>query len=185
MIQLPPGPFDIVYADPAWSYRGREQFGFAGDVGVSTGGAVQQYETLSLTEICHLPVPEITAPDCLLFMWVTSPLLEDGLQALHSWGFEFGTIAFVWDKQRINPGYYTLSQVEVCLVGKQGRIPSPRGARNERQFLSELRGEHSAKPAEVRARIERMFPTQRRLEMFARERSPGWAVWGDDPRVAA
>lgn len=180
MIELPPGPFDIVYADPAWSYRGREQFGFQGDVGVSTGGATKQYETLSLTEICYMPVPEITAPDALLFLWVCGPLLEDGLQCLHSWGFEFAQVAFAWEKQRTNPGYYTMTSVELCLVGKQGRIPQPRGSRNERQFLSELRTEHSAKPSEVRARIERMFPEQRKVELFARGRYPGWTVWGNE-----
>jgi N6-adenosine-specific RNA methylase IME4 len=177
---LPPGPFPIIYADPAWSYRGREQFGFAGDVGVSIGGAIKQYKTMTLADICRLPVSEVTERDALLFLWVTSPLLEDGLQCLHSWGFEFCTIGFVWEKGRINPGFYTLSSVELCLVGKQGRIPQPRGSRNERQFLSELRGEHSAKPDEVRARIERMFPTQRKLEMFARTRAAGWEGWGDE-----
>lgn len=176
----PSGPFSIVYADPPWSYRGREQFGFSGDVGRSTGGAVQQYETMSLTDICGLPVPEITTADALLFLWVTSPLLPDGLECMRAWGFEFATVAFVWDKQRTNPGYYTLSQCELCLVGKQGRIPQPRGARNERQFLSELRGTHSAKPDEVRARIDRMFPAQSKIELFARGTpAPGWTAWGD------
>jgi N6-adenosine-specific RNA methylase IME4 len=97
-----------------------------------------------------------------------------------AWGLDYATVAFVWDKQRTNPGYYTLSQVELCLVGKSGIIPQPRGSRNERQFLSELRGEHSTKPAEVRNRISKMFPEQRKLEMFARERVAGWDAWGRD-----
>lgn len=180
MIPLPSGQFAIVLADPPWSYRGQEQFGFAGDVGIGTGGAVHHYPTMPLAEICALPVPEITERDALLFLWVTSPLLPDGLQVLASWGFAFATVAFVWDKQATNPGYYTMSSTELCLVGKQGRIPQPRGARNERQFVSEHRGRHSAKPAEVRARIERMFPTQRRVELFSRERVAGWEAWGNE-----
>lgn len=172
--------YPIIYADPPWAYRGREQFSFAGDVGVSTGGAVKQYPTMSLPELCRLPVHQITADDALLFLWVTSPLLVDGIAVMRAWGFDYATVAFVWDKRATNPGYYTLSQVELCLVGKHGRIPRPRGSRSERQLLSELRTTHSAKPAEVRARIERMFPSVPRIELFARVRAPRWDVWGRD-----
>lgn len=175
---LPPGPFQVVYADPAWSYRGRKQFGFAGDVGVDTGGAINQYETLSVDEICSLRVADIADRDALLFLWATSPLLPDAMQVMSAWGFAYATVGFVWDKQRTNPGYYTLSQVELCLVGKRGRIPSPRGSRKERQFLSEERGAHSAKPEEVARRIEAMFPTQAKVELFARAHRANWTSWG-------
>lgn len=171
--------FEIILADCPWHYRGRKQFGFAGDVGVDTGGAVCQYNTMTVEELCALPVPLIAAKNSLLFHWVTSPCLEDGVRVMHAWGFEYATVAFAWDKQRTNPGYYTLSQVELCLVGKRGSIPQPRGSRNERQFISSLRGRHSAKPVEVQRRIERMFPAQRKLELFAREQRPGWTVWGN------
>ena len=87
---------------------------------------------------------------------------------------------FVWDKQRVNPGFYTLSQCELCLVFKHGRIPAPRGARNVRQLVSEKRSAHSQKPDEVRRRIEAMFPYARRIELFARERAEGWTPWGLD-----
>jgi N6-adenosine-specific RNA methylase IME4 len=182
---LPTGPFGIIYADPAWSYRGRKQFGFAGDVGVDTGGAINQYETLSVEEICSLRVADIAANDALLFLWATSPLLPDAMQVMDAWGFDYATVGFVWDKQRTNPGYYTLSQCELCLVGKRGRIPSPRGSRNERQFLSEKRGPHSAKPDEVARRIEAMFPAQAKVELFARRHRAGWASWGNEPQEAA
>ena len=174
--------YGVIYADPPWSYRGRKQFGFAGDVGVDSGGAVDKYPTMSVDDICAIPVTSVAAADSLLFMWVTSPLLPDGLKVMSAWGFQYATVAFVWDKQRTNPGYYTLSQCEICIVGKRGRIPKPRGSRKERQFLSEERGEHSAKPEEVRQRIARMFPDQRRLEMFARVGSQSldgsWDRWG-------
>jgi len=84
----------------------------------------------------------------------------------------------VWDKQKTNPGFYTLSQCELCLVFKRGRIPQPRGARNIRQLVSAGRGPHSEKPAEVRQHIEAMFPTQSRIELFSREHAPGWTAWG-------
>ena len=66
------------------------------------------------------------------------------------------------------------------MVFKRGRIPQPRGARNIRQFISEKRTKHSKKPNEVRHRIEQMFPTQRKIELFAREFADGWDVWGLD-----
>lgn len=181
MTQLPAGPFDVIYADPPWDYAGREQFGFAGDVGVSTGGgAIKQYRTMPLTEICGLPVLEATAPSAILFLWTTGPQLAAAFDVIEAWGFGYATVAFVWDKERINPGYYTLSQTEFCLAAKRGRIPQPRGARNVRQMVRETRGQHSAKPAEVRTRIARMFPGQRKLELFARARAAGWEAWGNE-----
>lgn len=186
-MSLPTGTFNIIYADPPWSYRGRKQFGFAGDVGVDTGGAINQYPTMSVEEICALPVGQIVAEDALLFLWTTGPmLLTDAPKVISAWGFEYATVAFVWDKQKTNPGYYTLSQTEFCLVAKSNKIPQPRGTRNERQWLtepeliSEMRGKHSAKPLEARKRIERMFPTQSKIELFARELAPGWASWGNE-----
>lgn len=78
------------------------------------------------------------------------------------------------------PGSYTMSQCELCLVFKRGRIPKPRGARNVRQFLSEERREHSQKPEEIRKRIEEMFPTQNKIELFARQNVEGWKCIGND-----
>ncbi len=86
----------------------------------------------------------------------------------------------------MNPGHYTLSQCELCLVFRRGRIPTPRGSRNERQLVAAPRGAHSEKPAEVRRRIERMFPGQKKIELFARTRAPGWEAWGRDaPALSA
>ncbi len=117
----------------------------------------------------------------------TGPLLlTDVPKLIEAWGFEYATVAFVWDQKRTNPGYYTLSQAEFCVVAKRGRIPQPRGARNVRQWvdfpdvITEIRGKHSAKPAVVRARIAEMFPTQRKIELFARERVDGWDGWGKE-----
>lgn len=172
--------YEIIYSDPPWSYRGRKQFGFAGDVGIDSGGAVMHYETLQVKEICKLNVKNISAENCLLFIWVPNPLLPDGLEVIQAWGFKYATIAFIWYKQRTNPGYYTMSECEVCYVAKKGKIPFPRGSRNERQFIEQLRGKHSAKPAEVRNRINKMFPSQKKIELFARERVEGWDAWGNE-----
>ena len=132
-------------------------------------------------DICAIDVESIAMKDCLLFLWATSPTLPVAFDVIKAWGFRYATVAFVWDKKNINPGYYTLSQCEICLVAKKGKIPQPRGARNVRQFLSEKRTAHSAKPEEVRRRIELMFPDQRKIELFHRgPPATGWTCWGNE-----
>lgn len=181
MTQFPPLPdrrYGVIYADPPWDYRGQLQH--AGVDSGDTGGAVRHYGTVTSAELAGLPVLEIAEADCLLFLWATSPHLDQAIELGKAWGFEWATVAFVWDKQRVNPGFYTMSQCELCLVFKRGRIPRPRGARNVRQLVSERRGVHSAKPEEVRRRIERMFPEQAKIELFARGPAPGWDTWGNE-----
>ena len=173
---LPERRYSIIYADPPWDYKGQLQH--AGPGSGDTGGAERHFPTVTLRDLKELPVLEIAEPDSLLFLWATSPHLDQAIDLGKAWGFDWATIAFVWDKQRVNPGFYTMSQCELCLVFKHGRIPRPRGARNQRQMVSELRGRHSEKPTEVRKRIERMFPDQSKLEMFARSPAEGWDVWG-------
>lgn len=184
MNDFPATKFDIIYADPPWCYRGRKQFGFAGDV-------AEQYSTLTVKELSALRVTDLAAEDCLLYLWATSPLLEDALDVMRAWDFEFSTVAFVWDKVRTNPGYYTMSQAEFVLVGKQGKIPLPRGSRNERQWfydhmpetVQEMRTQHSRKPSAIRKRIEIMHPEQRKIELFAREQAVGWTAWGNEVQL--
>ena len=168
----------MIYADPPWDYRGQLQH--AGVDSGDTGGAIRHYGTVTSADLAALPISGIAEADCLLFLWATSPHLDQAIELGKAWGFEWATVAFVWDKQRVNPGFYTMSQCELCLVFKRGRIPRPRGARNVRQLVSERRGAHSAKPEEVRRRIERMFPEQAKIELFARGRAPGWDTWGDE-----
>ena len=170
--------YSIIYTDPPWDYKGQKQH--AGKGKPTTGGAATHYPTLKLSELKGLPIDQLAAPDCLLFMWATSPHLDQAIDLIKAWGFQWATVAFVWDKQRVNPGFYTMSQVELCLVGKRGRIPQPRGARNVRQLVSVCREKHSRKPDEVRRRIDLMFPEHKKIELFAREHAPGWDVWGDE-----
>jgi N6-adenosine-specific RNA methylase IME4 len=170
--------YDIIYADPPWDYKGQKQH--SGKGGKDTGSAAKHYGTLKLSDLKQLPVAEIAADDCLLFMWSSSPHLDQGIDLMKAWGFKWATVGFVWNKMRVNPGFYTMSQCELCLIGKRGRIPEPRGARNVRQLVESLRGAHSVKPAEVRERIVEMFPTQSKIELFARQRADGWDAWGDE-----
>lgn len=175
---LPDKKYSIIYADPPWDYKGQRQH--TGAKGKDSGGADKHYPTVKLNDLKALDVAGITEQDALLFMWVSSPHLDQGLDLLVAWGFRYATVAFVWYKEATNPGFYTMSQCEICLVGKRGKIPQPRGARNIRQFLSEKRGRHSQKPDEIRKRIEQMFPFHQRIELFSRDNHPGWDVWGNE-----
>lgn len=183
---LPPGPYDILCADPPWDYGGKMQYdrscikaeneGFEKDIFLSA--ASFQYPTVKLRDLMALDVGSVAAADSLLFLWTTGPQLAYAVALGEAWGFQYKTVAFVWDKQAHNPGRYTLSQTEFVLAFKRGRFPTPRGARNVRQLISERRRGHSEKPAAVLEGITRMFPAQRKLELFARRGFPGWDSWG-------
>lgn len=173
---LPDAEFDVLYADPPWDYRGQLQHNGTG--GSDTGGAQRHYATVTLEDLRRLPVQTIAAASSLLFMWSSSPHLEQAIALGKAWDFDWATVAFVWNKIRTNPGFYTLSQCELCLVFRRGSIPQPRGARNIRQYVESVRGKHSEKPDEVRTRIAAMFPRQRKIELFARDQTPGWHAWG-------
>jgi N6-adenosine-specific RNA methylase IME4 len=188
---LPEKKYHVIYADPPWDYGGKLQFDKSSKSademdwgkGIFISAAKFKYPTLKIDELKKIPINKIAENDCLLFLWVTNPHLAQGIELGHSWGFEYKTVAFVWDKMVHNPGKYTLSFCELCLVFKRGRIPSPRGSRNERQLVHSKREEHSKKPEEVRYAIERMFPSQSKMELFARSKSPKWDVWGLDVRA--
>ncbi len=173
---FPKGRFDVIYADPPWDYKGQLQHNGAGNR--DTGGAQRHYPTVTLDDLENLDVMSISADDSLLFMWSSSPHLDQAIHLGKAWGFDWATVAFVWNKMKVNPGYYTMSQCELCLVFKRGKIPNPRGARNVKQYLEAERERHSAKPDEARQRIEEMFPGQKKIELFARVSVKGWKAWG-------
>ena len=183
---LPSEKYDVIYADPPWDYGGKMQYdkssiksinvGFEKNVFISAANF--KYPTLKLKELKELDVNSIAADDCILFMWTTGQQMANSIELGKAWGFEYKTIAFVWDKQVHNPGRYTLSQTEFVLAFKKGRFPSPRGARNVRQLLSIHRGEHSEKPEKVIDGITKMFPEQKKIELFARNNYIGWDNWG-------
>jgi len=183
---LPNEKFDIIYADPPWDYNGKMQFdktsrkadnvNFRKKIFISS--AAFKYPTLHTSQMMSLPVHTIAKNDSLLFMWATNPHLAQAIQLGEAWGFEYKTVAFIWDKMAHNPGQYTLSNCELCLLFKRGRIPRPRGARNVQQLVRSPRRAHSMKPDEIRRAIEKMFPTQQRIELFARRASKAWSTWG-------
>lgn len=187
---LPDERYDIIYADPPWDYGGKMQFDKSSksadkiDLGkkIFISAANFKYPTVKTKDLKKIPISEIANDDCLLFMWVTNPHLAQGIELGEAWGFTYKTVAFVWNKMVHNPGQYTMSYCELCLVFKKGRIPRPRGARNIKQLIEVPRTKHSKKPQEARHNIEKMFPSQRKIELFAREENENWDVWGLDVR---
>ena len=186
--ELPEKRYDIIYADPPWDYGGKMQFDksskSAEEIDLSKNifisSANFNYPTLKTKELKKIPVQDISKEDCLLFMWVTNPHLAQGIELGQTWGFEYKTVAFVWDKMAHNPGQYTLSYCELCLLFKRGKIPRPRGARNVKQLVRVKRTNHSEKPLLVIEGIEKMFPGQEKIELFAKGKPKGWDAWGLD-----
>ena len=183
---LPEKKYQVIYADPPWDYGGKMQYdktvikaenvGFEKKIFLSS--AEFKYPTIKLKDLKTLNVSSIADDDCILFMWTTGPQMANSIELGKAWGFEYKTVAFVWDKMIHNPGRYTLSQTEFVLAFKRGKFPQPRGARNIRQMVAVHRGAHSAKPVEVINGITRMFPEQLKIELFARNNYVGWDNWG-------
>ncbi len=185
---LPNKKYDVIYADPPWHYNGKLQFDKSGTVEKNSGwkdrifisSACFQYPTIPTEELKKLPVQQIAKDNSLLFLWTTNPHLAQAIELGVAWGFEYKTVVFVWNKMNHNPGHYTLSYCELCLLFKRGRIPTPRGARNVKQLIEVPRNRHSEKPIEAARSIIKMFPYQSRIELFARDSKEGYDAWGLD-----
>jgi N6-adenosine-specific RNA methylase IME4 len=167
----------VIYADPPWPW---ETFGPLGRI---RSCADHHYPLAALDEIKALPVAPLAAEDTALLMWGTWPRLPDVLETIKAWGFVYKTNAFVWIKQTSDSGlhtgmgYYTRSNSEFCLLATRG---SPlRLAKDIHQVVMAPVGEHSAKPEEVRRRIERLIAGPY-LELYGRKPVPGWTVWGNE-----
>ena len=170
--------YHTIYADPPWMERG---------AGKIKRGADRHYSLMSTKEIRALDVPSIAAPDCWLFLWVTNNFLEDGLDVMKAWGFQYKT-TIVWVKMKdsrlqIGLGQYFRGASELCLFGTKGHLPYKTDENGKRlqgvtAILAE-RTRHSKKPDAMRAMIERVSYGPY-VELFAREPHPGWDVWGNE-----
>ena len=158
----PDGTFGVIYADPPWTYR---------DLG-HTRRIDRQYPIMLTTEIAALPVSAIALPDSVLFLWITAPLLPDGLQVLDAWGFTYRS-HMVWDKKVFGLGHYARIQHELLLIGIKGR-PGPVADHNIPSVIRAKRGKHSVKPVEAYVAIERMYPALSKIELFARHQRASW-----------
>ena len=167
--ELPDGKFALIYADPPWQYD------FAED---EDRAIENHYPTMPLAELEVLPVADLAAEDCLLWLWTTSPKLREAMRLIEAWGFEYKT-SLVWVKDKIGMGYYARQQHELLLVAKRGNPPAPAPEDRPPSVISAPRTAHSAKPEEVYSILERLYPEVAKVELFARSRRPGWAAWGN------
>ena len=181
---LPKHHFGVVYADPPWSYVTWSEKG-------SGRSASQHYHVLSAGEIRGLPVSRLAAENCVLVMWATWPCLPEAIKLIEAWGFVYKTAAFDWMKADVSTidlfpdpktadmklGHWTRSNSEPCLLATRGA--PKRLSASVRMGIIEPCRQHSRKPSCVYERIERLVAGPY-LELFARNRRPGWTSWGNE-----
>lgn len=161
----------VVLCDPPWRY----EFSLT-----TTRNIENQYPTMTLDEICALgeQLNERCFPDALLFLWVPSPKVPQGIVVLKAWGFEYKTCA-IWDKGTIGMGYYFRQQHELLFVAARGKPLVPPESDRPSSVLKYKRGKHSEKPEAVYVLLETWYPEVNKLEMFQRQPRKGWMGWGD------
>lgn len=167
--------YNIILADPPWTYQDKN----------CNGACLRHYKTMSLKEIKELPIKELAYKDSVLFIWITYPMLREGLEVIKSWGFKYKTIAFQWIKLNKNNrkpfyglGRWTRGNTEACFLATKGK--PKRINRDVFQIIKSPRREHSRKPIEQYKLIEQLMGNLPRVELFARERIQGWDAWGDE-----
>lgn len=174
--------FKIIYADPPWSFKN-----------VNTGGSLKSgsssvYPVMTLPEICSLPIDSICDDNCVLFMWWVASQPQEALDVVKAWGFKLKTMSgFDWrkltkhGKPYFGMGFWTRMGSEDCLIAVRGK--PARACASVRSCFSAPVGKHSEKPACVRDMIVQLCGDLPRIELFARERVPGWSCWGNELRL--
>lgn len=170
--------YGLIYADPPWRFQNYSEAG-------EEKNPVAHYDCMDYTDLADLPVRDLAAKDCWLVMWATAPLLDLGIELLGDWGFDFIT-AGAWAKESktgssvaFGTGYVRRSAAEFYLIGKHGEPRLKDGAASIRNLIWSPIREHSRKPDEMIAEIEASFDGPY-VELFSRQRRPGWASWGND-----
>ena len=141
---------------------------------------------MTLQDIKDLPIDKIRADPCMLFLWVTFPLLQEGLDVMRSWGFKHITVGFTWVKTNSNGspffgvGSYTKSNAEICLLGGYGRIHKLVKNNTVSSVILSKKTKHSEKPHIVRDKIVKLVGDIPRIELFARHKVKGWDAWGNE-----
>lgn len=169
------GKYRIIYADPPWKYNDRLVDGY--------GPAEYHYPTLTIEELCSLPIKELADDNSVLFLWVTSPLLESSFVVIRAWGFDYKA-SFIWDKIKHNMGHYNSVRHEFLLICTRGNC-TPENMKLYDSVQGIERKEHSEKPEEFRTIINDLYPSGKRIELFARRKVEvdGWETWGNEPTI--
>lgn len=182
LIGVPHGHYRAISADPPWRFKTWSDTR-------QHKSAQRYYDVMTTNDIAELPVSKLAADDCMLFLWAINPMIPQALDVMKSWGFTYKTIAFTWAKTtprtdwtwapkwHIGLGYWTRANTETCLLGTRGK--PERVGRDVRQLLIAPRREHSRKPDEFYSSVERLVSGPY-LELFSRQRRPGWTCWGNE-----
>lgn len=167
--------YNIIYADPPWSYNDKS----------CKGSANKQYSTMDLDEICKLPVKELADDNCILFLWGTYPKLNESLKVIEAWGFKYKSIGFQWIKLNKNKigcyfglGRWTRGNTEPCFIATKGKPKRISASVSQLVFAPLTR--HSEKPLMVREKIIELVGDLPRIELFARQQADGWDCWGNE-----
>lgn len=171
--------YNIIYADPPWSFNNKKTGGSM------RSGAASQYDVMGVDDIKALPVGDIAADDSVLLMWWVASQPLEALALVDAWGFTLKTMTgFVWNKHTVTGkpffgmGYWTRAGAECALIATSGK-PKP-ASRSIRSVRSAPVGRHSSKPAAFRDDIVTLCGDLPRVELFARQRTPGWDVFGNE-----
>lgn len=180
-IALPEKDYDVILVDPPWSYYSWDK-----NTGPQGRTAAKHYNTMSIEEICELPVGGLARENCAMFMWAVWPDIYRSQEVMNAWGFRYATVAWVWAK--LNPssigfhyglGYYTRANTEPCMLAIRGSMPP--AVKDVQALIVEPVREHSRKPDSQYGKIERLYPSMDYIELFARSRwSDDWDVWGNE-----
>ncbi len=175
MIEFPNKKYQIIYADPPWRYQ---------DKGCN-GNVESHYQTMNMKDLFDLKVESIAEKDSVLFLWTTFPMLQEGIELIKAWGFKYKSIAFLWVKQNksgrgffFGLGRWTRGNGEICLLATKGK-PKRQNNSVSQLVVSPIQG-HSRKPDEVRERIVKLMGDLPKIELFARNKTQDWDVWGNE-----
>jgi len=167
---MPDGKYRVIYADPPWRY--------GNTMPDYMGAQEDHYELLTVDEIAALPIKHMASDNAVLFLWVTSPILEESFQVVNAWGFKYKS-SFVWDKVKHVMGHYNSVRHEILLVCVRGSC-QPDVKKLFDSVYTEERTEHSKKPEYFRNVIDTIYTNGKKIELFARSSAEGWDAWGND-----
>lgn len=171
------GNYQVIAADNPWTFQTYSKKG-------ESKAPQKHYKTMSIEDIKAIPVAQAAAKDCILLLWVYQPLLPEAIEVMKAWGFEYKTIAFIWNKltkngkRHMSTGYYTRAGCEIVLLGRRGNPPRPKD-RGVRQVFDAVVREHSRKPDEFYWSVEKLYDGPR-LDLFSRQKRAGWDCYGDE-----
>ena len=177
IIPFPNKKYEIIYADPPWSYKDKAKAG--------KRGAAFKYPTQSEQWLQQLPVRKIADDNCIFFLWVTMPKLNECFRLIEAWGFTYKTVGFTWVKKNKKQdsyfwgmGSWTRANAELCLIATKGK--PQRLSASIHSVIDAPIERHSKKPDIVRDKIVELVGGLSRIELFARESVSGWDCWGNE-----